>query len=173
LRDLTMMNDKPYRVVSPRLPPHDGDDLFHWRIVMSGPPETPYAGYTFELELMFPADYPLKGIKIMFSTKIYHVSVCNGGFPYVFGYSPAESVCGQLDRIYDMLSEPDKDWIVNCELWRLYQTDRECYEATVREWMNTNAVHLPTEAPALPLGEEVASPPAPAAAVEASEPPSA
>jgi ubiquitin-protein ligase len=53
----------------------DENDLFHWKCLMEGPPDTPYAGGTFNLDIQFPAQYPFKPPTIKFVTKVYHPAV--------------------------------------------------------------------------------------------------
>ena len=47
----------------------------HFMIKMQGPPESPYAGGIFNLELLLLDDYPMSAPKVLFRTKIYHPNI--------------------------------------------------------------------------------------------------
>ena len=40
---------------------------------MVGPPDSPYEGGLFDLELFLPEDYPIVPPKVHFNTPIYHL----------------------------------------------------------------------------------------------------
>ncbi|KAL3075701.1 hypothetical protein niasHS_012531 [Heterodera schachtii] len=54
----------------------DNNNLFKWRIIIDGPPETPYAGCKFTALLKFPASYPPT---MTFLTDILHPNVDRSG----------------------------------------------------------------------------------------------
>ena len=56
----------------------DPNNIFHWKITLIGPQDTPYAGGMFFLTADFPDDYPQKRPEIKFVNKIYHLNVKDG-----------------------------------------------------------------------------------------------
>ena len=58
--------------------PHEGDQ-FHWKAWVKAPENTPYQAGTFHMDINFPADYPFRPPKALFSTKIYHPNVSSTG----------------------------------------------------------------------------------------------
>ena len=51
------------------------NDIFHWKISLSGPQDTPYAGGLFFLTADFPDTYPNDKPEVKFVNKIYHLNV--------------------------------------------------------------------------------------------------
>ena len=51
--DEMAQNPEPFCTAGPV-----GDDLFVWQAVLTGPPDSPYDGGQFVLELGFPPNYP-------------------------------------------------------------------------------------------------------------------
>ena len=53
----------------------DENDYRHFFIKMNGPPDSPFEGGVFPLEMFCPEDYPLKPPKVLFRCKVYHPNV--------------------------------------------------------------------------------------------------
>jgi ubiquitin-protein ligase len=51
------------------------DDVFQWVAQIRGPPETPYEGAYFNLEITVPSSYPLQPPTVKFLTRIFHPNV--------------------------------------------------------------------------------------------------
>jgi ubiquitin-conjugating enzyme (huntingtin interacting protein 2) len=50
-------------------------DLTHLKGTFPGPPDTPYAGGTFQIDIVIPDMYPFKSPLMKFDTKIWHPNV--------------------------------------------------------------------------------------------------
>jgi ubiquitin-conjugating enzyme E2 D/E len=53
----------------------ENDDIYHWRVTMVGPRDTPYENGLFTITVNFPQDYPTHGPEFKFKNKIYHLNV--------------------------------------------------------------------------------------------------
>lgn len=56
-------------------PAGDSDDISHLEGSFQGPPETPYEGGTFKIDIIIPSEYPFRPPKMKFKTKIWHPNV--------------------------------------------------------------------------------------------------
>jgi ubiquitin-protein ligase len=56
-------------------PAGNGDDLTHLRGQFFGPPDTPYEGGTFAVDIKIPSEYPFRPPGMRFETKIWHPNV--------------------------------------------------------------------------------------------------
>jgi ubiquitin-conjugating enzyme (huntingtin interacting protein 2) len=51
------------------------DDVTHLRGIFPGPPDTPYAGGTYKVDIKIPTDYPFRPPLMKFETKVWHPNV--------------------------------------------------------------------------------------------------
>ena len=114
------------------------DDLFHWQATIMGPPDSPYQGGVFFLNVHFPTDYPFKPPKCTFTTKIYHPNI-NGNGSICLDilkdqWSPALTISKVLLSISSLLTDPNPDDPLVPEIANVYKTDRARYDATAKEW---------------------------------------
>lgn len=68
-------------------PAGNGDDLSRLRGQFRGPPDTPYEGGTYVVDIVIPNEYPFRPPQMKFVTKIWHPNV-------------SSQTVGRLDKIY-------------------------------------------------------------------------
>lgn len=56
-------------------PSDNADDLTHLRGQFLGPPDTPYEGATYFVDIKIPSEYPFRPPVMKFETKIWHPNV--------------------------------------------------------------------------------------------------
>lgn len=55
--------------------PADGQDLSHLKASFPGPPDTPYEGGTYIVDIKIPHEYPFRPPQMQFQTKLWHPNV--------------------------------------------------------------------------------------------------
>ncbi|KAJ8358238.1 hypothetical protein AAFF_G00021380 [Aldrovandia affinis] len=98
----------PYCTVLP-----SESDFTFWKILMNGPPDTPYKDGAFELYCQFGDEYPLKPPLVRFLTPIYHCNVnsvgriCHNIFDR--NYSAHTTMREILDAVFGLLIAPEPE----------------------------------------------------------------
>ncbi len=116
----------------------NGDNLFEWDAMIIGPTKTPYEGGMFRLKIYFPADYPFKSPKVLFTTKIYHPNINSGGIICLdilkTQWSPALTISKVLLSICSLLNDPNPNDPLEMDIAKQYISDKSKYEQIAKQW---------------------------------------
>jgi len=134
------------------------DDLTHFKGVFTGPPDTPYHGGTFLVDISIPAEYPFQPPVMRFITKIWHPNVSSvtvsltdlsrGSEPLLIYYpqgaicldtlgsawSPVLTLKSALISLQSLLSSPEPKDPQDAEVARMLITNPREFEHVAREW---------------------------------------
>ncbi|KAM7400412.1 hypothetical protein PAMA_004886 [Pampus argenteus] len=116
--------------------PSESDFAF-WRILMQGPPNTPYEKGVFELYCQFGPEYPVKPPLVRFVTHVYHCNVnsvgriCHNIFDR--NYNAHITMREILDAVYGLLIMPEPDDPLDSILAEEFLTSREMYELEAKK----------------------------------------
>eukprot|EP00117_Sycon_ciliatum_P003551 scpid37655/ scgid8299/ Ubiquitin-conjugating enzyme E2 D4; HBUCE1; Ubiquitin carrier protein D4; Ubiquitin-protein ligase D4 len=113
-------------------------NLFHLKVTITGPEQTPYEGGEFDLTIRFPEEYPFRSPRIAFTSKIFHPNVDSEGNIGVAilnrKWSPGYTTSKILLMIYSLFYEPDLSLPLMPEIATLYEKDPEQFKNTAAEW---------------------------------------
>uniref|UniRef100_A0A8C5EWC4 Uncharacterized protein n=2 Tax=Gouania willdenowi TaxID=441366 RepID=A0A8C5EWC4_GOUWI len=111
--------------------PSESDFTF-WKLLMEGPPDTPYEKGVFELFCQFGSDYPVKPPVIRFITPIYHCNINNVGriCHNIFdrNYNAQITMRDILDAVFGLLISPEPEDPLDSILAEEYMTNHEMYK---------------------------------------------
>jgi len=114
------------------------DNLRYFTVVIAGPPDTPYEGGTFKLELFLCGSYPMDPPKVRFLTKIYHPNVDKLGRICLDilkdKWSPALQVQAVLLSIQALLSAPNPDDPLANDVAQRWKENEKAAMDEARRW---------------------------------------
>ncbi|KAL3099256.1 hypothetical protein niasHT_028203 [Heterodera trifolii] len=126
-------------------PMDDGKDMFHWKATIKGPPESPYEGGTFNMDIVFRRDYPFTPPIVKFETPVYHPNVNKQGgicldVLKATHWAPSLTISKVLLSISSLLCDPNPDSALEMDIAIIYRNDREQYNRNAREWTQKHAM---------------------------------
>lgn len=115
-----------------------GDNLYEWVSTIMGPPESPYAGGVFFLDITFPPDYPFRPPKVQFRTRIYHCNINNSGQICLDilkdQWSPALTISKVLLSICSLLTDCNPHDPLVGSIAHEYTHNRANHDKIAAEW---------------------------------------
>ena len=126
----------------------DSENILKWTALLRGPPDTPYEGGVFQLNIDCGSDYPLAPPSVQFATKVFHPNVHFRTGDVCLDilkkeWSPAWGIQAACRAILALLSDPDAESPLNCDAGNMLRgKDRLCYESTARMYTVENAMFL-------------------------------
>ena len=97
-----IQNDQLSKIVVE--PAGNGDDLTHLRGQFLGPPDTPYEGATYYVDIKIPNEYPFRPPVMKFETKIWHPNVSSQTVSYLSAWRPCDCNKTHNDRVLSALT---------------------------------------------------------------------
>lgn len=114
----------------------NSDNIYKWRAIIFGPPDSPYDGGLFYLKLKFSLEYPFVPPVVTFKTPIYHPNVDwpTGLISLQSWQSAILSVSKLLSSISALLFFPDTMYPLNVDAGACYNIDREKFKEIALDW---------------------------------------
>ena len=122
----------------------DGDNLYKWKAQIYGPEGTPYSGGIFNLDILFPTEYPFHPPKIHFTTKVYHPNISSVGSICLDilkdKWSPALTINKVLISICSLLNDPNPDDPLEPDIANEYKTNIKQFNESAMSWTTIYAI---------------------------------
>ena len=112
-------------------------DVFHWRMTMLGPQDTPYAGGLFYLNADFPDDYPTHGPKVKFLNKMYHLNVNDQGnvcINTLSSWVKGTTMTEVLSLIFALFYKQNPESSYYNDRAELFKNDKAQFDKNAREY---------------------------------------
>lgn len=119
--------------------PVDGVSLKHLKGTIPGPPDTPYAGGTFMVNIEIPDNYPFKSPNMKFETKIWHPNVSSKTGAICLdtlssAWSPVQTIKTALLSVRMLLEVPNPKDPQDAEVAMMLLCDPEKFARVAQEW---------------------------------------
>ncbi|QGI67670.1 hypothetical protein CEK26_011623 [Fusarium fujikuroi] len=120
------------------LQPCNPDDLAHLEASLSIPPDTPFFGGTYTINVLVPDDYPFAKPSMRFNQKIYNPNVnpdTGEIAPGALGsWDPTNTMKATLATIAKLLQHPDSRYPLNSEADLQSRETPSLFKERAQEW---------------------------------------
>lgn len=115
------------------------NNIATWRLDVTGPAGTPYAGGHFVLNVAIPDNYPFKPPAVTFQTRIFHPNVSreNGSIcadVYENSWAPTLNVRFVIDAVLAILMNPNPEHNVDAESAQMLSSNPALFNQTAAQW---------------------------------------
>ncbi|KAK3839668.1 MAG: putative UBC1-E2 ubiquitin-conjugating enzyme [Linnemannia gamsii] len=116
----------------------DGN-IMHMKGRFPGPPETPYDGGMFQVDIQLSDTYPFQPPKVKFDTKVYHPNVSSQTGVICLdilkqAWSPVLTISSTLLSVQSLLCTPEPNDPQDAQVASQYLNDHAAFEETARFW---------------------------------------
>lgn len=126
----------------------DDNEAGHLEATIDGPPDTPYEGGRFRVDLRLPARYPFEPPTLRVLTRIFHPNIDPQGrvclsaiqLPPKGTWKPALNVCSVLTSLRAIIAQPTADDPLMADVAELLQNDRAEFDRTAKRWTQMYAM---------------------------------
>eukprot|EP00357_Protocruzia_adherens_P024786 CAMPEP_0114979008 /NCGR_PEP_ID=MMETSP0216-20121206/4126_1 /TAXON_ID=223996 /ORGANISM="Protocruzia adherens, Strain Boccale" /LENGTH=192 /DNA_ID=CAMNT_0002340273 /DNA_START=42 /DNA_END=620 /DNA_ORIENTATION=- len=120
------------------------EDKTHWEATIHGPKDTVYEGGVYQVDIVFPDEYPYKPPKMKFKTKIWHPNISSQTGAICLDilaneWSPALTVRTALLSLQALLCNPEPSDPQDAEVANQYLNNQELFQKTAKFWTQTYA----------------------------------
>ena len=114
------------------------NDIFHWKITLIGPVDTPYAGGLFILTADFPEKYPEQKPEVKFVNKIYHLNVSPRDghicINILNSYKPRTPIVDIISGIFSLFYNQNPESPYDHGMADEYRNRKDEFNRKAKEW---------------------------------------
>lgn len=115
------------------------DNLTTLKGTFPGPPDTPYAGGTYQIHIVIPNEYPFKAPTMKFDTKVWHPNVSSQTGAICLdtlssGWSPVQTIKTTLLSLQRLLEYPNPKDPQDAEVAKMIIEQPKAFFIKAQEW---------------------------------------
>jgi len=127
----------------------DDHDVSHLLASFPGPPDTPYEGGTYVVDIQIPQEYPFRPPQMKFTTRLWHPNVSSQTGAICLdtlgtAWSPVLTIKSALLSLQSLLSTPEPKDPQDAEVANMLMKNPEQFQRVAREWAIKHAGAPPT-----------------------------